>query len=146
MLWSGCIRMTAWRNRRGVTSLEFALVAFLLLMLLLGASEAARYMMTVQSLRSVSGEAVRLVALRGGANINAGNTACSGLSGTLSGAGARVAFLDAASLRTTMMGCTTDTNGVTTVTVTVSYPFTYQVTYFGTERRSLSETSQALFN
>ena len=146
MLSRGCSRKNAWLCRRGVTSLEFALVGSLVLMLLLGASEAARYMMTLQSLRSVTGEAVRLVVLRGNANLNAGSAACTGLSGSLSGAAARVAFLKAASLTATMSGCTTGSNGITTVRVTVSYPFTFQVAYFGTRSRSISEINQALFN
>jgi Flp pilus assembly protein TadG len=141
----GCNRPCVALGRRGATSLEFALVGSLLLTLLLGVSEAGRYMMTLQSLRSAADEAVRLVVLRGGSNMNAGNPACTGMSGALSGAASRVAFLDATSLTVNLSACSTNSNGMTTVTVTISYPFTFQVTYFGTMSRILIETAPAVF-
>lgn len=145
MPWRGCNKGTAVLGRRGATSLEFAMVATVLLTLLLGAAEAGRYMMTLQSLRSATDEAVRLAMLRGGANLNAGSAPCTGMSGALSGAASRVAFLSSASLTATMSACATASNGISSVTVTVSYPFTFQFSYFGARSRTLSESTQAIF-
>lgn len=146
MPWRGCGSGRIALGRRGATSLEFALVATLLLALLLGSSEAARYMLTLQSLRSAADEAVRIVMLRGGANLNAGRAACYGMSGAVNGAASRVAFLNPVSLVTTMSACVTGSNGIASVTVTVSYPFTFQFSYFGARNRTLTESTQAIFN
>lgn len=146
MLWRDCSKPRMRLGRRGATSLEFALVGSLLMMLLLGASEAGRYMITLQSLRSATDEAVRLVVLRGSANMNAGTSPCAGLNGALSGAADRVAFLKAASLTTVLTGCTTASNGVTMVNFSLTYPFSFNVNYFGITSLQLNETGQALFN
>lgn len=131
--------------RRGITSVEFALIATVLLPLLLGAAEAGRYMVTQEALRSAAAEAARLVMLRGGANISGGNAPCTGMSGSLSGAATRVPFLQAASLSATMSGCATATSGISSVSVTVSYPFTLQFNYFGATNRPISEVVTAFF-
>lgn len=133
-------------GRRGTTSLEFALTGALILTLLLGAVEASRYMITLSSLRMASAEAARAVTLLGSANMNAGHPPCTGLGGTLQGAAGRVRFLDAASLSATLSGCQTDTSGVTTVTVTLTYPFRFALDGFGPRDQSLSDTSGASFN
>ncbi len=133
------------RDRRGTTSLEFALVGGLLLSLLVGGLDLARYMFTLECLRATTAEAVRLATLRGSQNLNAGSAACSSLSGSLAGAAARVPFLHADQVTATLSGCATQA-GVTTVTVTVQYPFSFAVGYFGAKSRPMSETAQALFN
>jgi Flp pilus assembly protein TadG len=136
--WSGL-------DRRGTTSLEFALVGSLLMSLLLGSIEVSRYMFTLESMRVVVSEAVRLATLQGSRNMNAGSAPCTNLSGPLDGAGAQTAFLDATLLTVVMSGCSTQA-GITTVAVTVSYEFTFTVPLFGAANRPLSETSQAVFN
>jgi len=132
------------RDRRGVASLEFALVGGLLLSLLLGGIDLARYMLTLECLRATAADAVRLATLQGSRNLNAGSAACTSLSGALAGSSARVPFLRANLVTATLSGCATQA-GVTTVTVTVQYPFTFVVPYFGTAP-AMTQTTQALFN
>lgn len=130
---------------RGATSLEFALVGGLLVSLLLGSIETGRYMFTVEMVRTATAEAVRLVTLRGSQNLNAGNPACTGLGGALAGAAERTPFLSSGSLTVTISGCATQA-GITTVNITVGYPFTFAVPLFGATNRPLAETAQAVFN
>jgi Flp pilus assembly protein TadG len=132
-------------DRRGTTTLEFALIGGLLVPLLLGGMDIGRYMLTQQAVRAAAAEAARMVTVRGNLNLNAGSPACNTLSGALSGVSARVPFLKAASLVVTMSGCATGSNGITTVTVAVSYPFSFQISYFAAKSRQFSETTQALF-
>lgn len=132
-------------GRRGATSLEFALVGTILLGLLLGTMELGRYLITVQALRTASAEAVRMATLRGSQNLNSGTAACTSLSGNLAGVAARVPFLNASGLTATVSDCATQA-GITSVTVTVQYPFTLQVTLFGAPSRVMTETAQAFFN
>ncbi len=140
------LRPRSWlRDRRGTTSLEFALVGGLLLSLLLGGVDLARYMFTLECLRAAAADAVRLATLQGSRNLNAGAGACANLAGSLAGASARVPFLQANLLTATLSGCATQA-GVTTVTVTVRYPFSFAVGYFGARSRPITETAQALFN
>lgn len=146
MLWRGCSSPRTTVGRRGATSLEFALVGSLLLMLMLGASEAGRYMITLQSLRNATDEAARLVLLRGGANLNSGISPCTGLNGTLSGTTDRVAFLKAASVSANVTACSTAANGMTTVFFSISYPFNFNVGYFGATNIQLVETGQIIFH
>lgn len=130
---------------RGTTSLEFALVGAMLVSLLLGGIEASRYFFTLQSLRAATAEAVRLVLLRGSQNLNGGGSACTNLAGTLGGVTAKVPYLSTASLQVTMSGCATS-GGVTTVSVSVQLPFTFNLPLFGPRARTLSEQAQAVFN
>lgn len=136
--WSGL-------DRRGTTSLEFALVGSLLMSLLLGSIEVSRYMFTLESMRVVVSEAVRLATLQGSRNMNAGSAPCTNLSGPLAGAGAQTPFLDAALLTVAMSGCVTHA-GTTRVTIKVSYEFTVSVPLLGTTKQSLTEMTQAVFN
>ncbi|MFC7478327.1 TadE/TadG family type IV pilus assembly protein [Dankookia sp. GCM10030260] len=132
-------------GRGGTTSLEFALVGSLLMSLLLGSIEIGRYMLTLESVRTATAEAVRLVILRGSQNMNAGIEPCANLSGNLAGAGAQAPFLRSASLIVTMNGCATQA-GITTVAITVDYPFIFGIPLFGVASRPLTEAAQAVFN
>lgn len=132
-------------GRRGTTSVEFALVGGLTALLLLGCLEMGRYLITREAVRTAAAEAVRMATLRGGQNLDAGSAACNGLSGSLAGVAARVPWLTAASLTATLSGCATQA-GITTVTVTVQYPFTFVITLFGTPNRPITESAQAIVN
>lgn len=132
-------------GRRGATTVEFALIGGLVVMLLLGCLEIGRYLFTAEAVRTATAEAVRLVTLRGSQNLNAGSAACTNLSGALSGAAAKTPYLTPASLSVTMSGCASQA-GVTTVTLTVQYPFSFVVDVFGARNRPIRETAQALFN
>ncbi len=137
--------LRAWRCRRGATSLEFAAIALLLLSLLLGSIEGGRYMFTLEALRTATAEAVRVVTLRGSANMIARVAPCTGLSGELTGVDVRAPFLNTGALSLTMSGCTTNA-GVTTVSVTASHPFTFTVSLFGSRTPVMQETARAVFN
>ena len=76
-------------GERGTTSLEFALVGGLFVSLLLGAMEIGRYMMTLESVRTATAEAVRQVTIRGSQNMIAGRVACTDLVGSLDSVAAR---------------------------------------------------------
>lgn len=129
-------------GRRGTASLEFALVGPLLILLLTGGIEAGRYMVTLESLRMATAEAVRTVTLRGGRNIGEGLDGCNGLAGAQAGAAAGLPFLDPTKLAVTLSGCTTD-GAVTRVTLALSYPHAASLPLFTT---TLTETAQAVFN
>ncbi|MFC7539561.1 TadE family protein [Siccirubricoccus deserti] len=122
-----------------------ALIGGPLMMLLLGTIELSRYLLTLESVRTVAAEAARTATLRGSQNMNAGNPPCTNLSGALAVDGARTPFLDTAVLTVAMANCTT-TNGVTTVTITVRYPFTFALPYFGANNRPVEETTQGMFH
>ena|GEM_PF-1867662 len=132
------------RGRRGAATIEFALIGSAFLMLLLGGMDAARYLATIEAVRSASAEAARMAVLRGSANLNAGSAACTGLAGPLSGT-PRSPLLDAAALSVALSGCTTS-GTVTSVTVTASYPFAFALPWFGTGERVITEAGQVVFN
>jgi Flp pilus assembly protein TadG len=132
-------------ERRGASSLEFALICGPLMALVLGTIELSRYLITLTSVRTVAAEAARTATLRGSQNMNAGSSPCTNLGGTLAVAGARTPFLNPASLTVTMGGCATNA-GVTTVTITVTYPFAFTLPYFGNSNRPITETVQGIFN
>lgn len=128
---------------RGTTSAEFALVGAVLLVLLIGAIETCRYLLTAAALRTAAADAVRLATLVGGANLAAGRASCSGLSGPLDGAQARAPVLDAAQLSVTLTGCARN-GAVTTVTVRASYPFRFALPLAGARERNITEVAQAV--
>ena len=132
-------------DRRGTTTVEFALIGSLLVPLLLGTIEISRYLITREAVRTAAAEAVRMATLRGGQNLDASSPACTGLTGSLGGVAATVPFLNAASLTANMSGCGTQA-GVTTVSVTVQYPFTFGIALFGVPNRPITETAQAILN
>lgn len=139
-------RRRAGAAQRGATSLEFALVGTILVALLFGTIEISRYLFTLEALRTTAAEAVRVVTLRGSANMNGGVDPCTGLSdGDLSGVPVRAPFLNTGDLSIRISGCATNA-GITTVNVTVNHPFSFVLSYFGTSLSTITETAQASFN
>jgi len=132
-------------GNRGTASLEFGLVGAVLMAMLLGGIELGRYMFTLESVRTVTAEAVRSVTIRGGANMDAGSPPCDGLGGRLDFVPGWAPFLDPARLVITMNDCSTD-GGVTTVLVTADYQFVFAVPLFGNVERRMTETALAIFN
>jgi Flp pilus assembly protein TadG len=133
------------RCRRGAAASEFAIIGVLLFSLMIGIMEVGRYLMIVQALRTVTADAVRLAVLRASANLNAGNAACTNLSGNLSGANARVPVLKSEALSVTLSGCGTQA-GITTVNVTATFPFTYSIPLLPTTSLQLRQTALAVVN
>jgi len=116
----------ALRDRRGATALEFALVGGAFVALMIGVLEVGRYMIVREAVRVAAMDAVRVAILRGSANLNAGAAACRDLSGSLAGAVSGGPMLRADQLLVGMSGCAT-AGGLTSVTVTVSYPFAHAI-------------------
>lgn len=115
------------------------------MLLVLGSLELSRYLFTVELVRTATAEAVRLATLRGSQNMMAGSAPCTNLNGNLPGVGAQTPALRANLLTVTMSGCAT-VSGVTTLSISVHYPFAFAVTLFGTSDRPITETAQAVFN
>lgn len=131
-------------GERGVTSLEFAFVGGLFVMMLVGTMEMCRYMFTLHSVRDATAEAVNMVIRQANRNVGAGSAPCTNLSGPLTGVTDPGQFLKAASLTVTMSNCVRNV-GVYTVDIVVTYPFTFVVPYFGAPDRPITEVAQAPF-
>jgi Flp pilus assembly protein TadG len=118
-------------STRGSVVVEFAMVGFIFFVLLLGAVDIGRYQITVQSLHDVTAEAARVALLHAGQTT--ASDAQNGTSTTplMSNAALKAAvtapnltpFLTPASLIVT--SALTSPNGVATITVTATYPFTF---------------------
>lgn len=119
------------RSTRGSVTVEFAVIGFVFFVLLLGAVDIGRYQITVQSLHDVAAEAARVALLHAGQTVanNAQNgTAASTLMAPAALKAAVTSpnvtpFLTPASLNVT--SALTSPNGVATITVTATYPFTF---------------------
>lgn len=125
------------RDRRGVTALEFGIVASMFFMLLLGGMEIGRYYFTWHSFRTAVAEAAR-----------AAQVEDPPLSGCLTGNALPAAVRNRLAIRTTgLQICFTRSvvTSVTTVDVTGTYGFTFMVPYFGNTPRTLSETTRTVF-
>jgi Flp pilus assembly protein TadG len=126
-----------------VAAVEFAAVGGVLMLLVIGIAETGRYLLTLEAVRTAAADAVRLATLRGSANINAGASPCAGLAGSLAGAGTRAPLLRAADLAVTLSGCAT-MGTVTSVTVTVTYPYSVTVRLPSAGVTELRETAVAV--
>lgn len=136
-----------WLDRRGASSLEFALVALPLLLLVLGGMELARYASTANSLRTVTDEAVRAATLRGSANLVAGRAACNGLGAgsSLLGESPRTYTLRRQDLTLVIDSCTTN-GAVTTVGMTTRYSHRFLFSLLAPASGTFVETAVAAFH
>ena len=132
----------ALRSRRGATALEFALVGSLLFTFMIGIIEVGRYMLTQEAVRMVTAEAVRVATLRGSAILNSGAPTCQNLSGSLGGAVKGGPMLQSADLSVILSGCATQ-GGMTSVTVTVTYPFSHAIPLVAARAAPLREQGVA---
>jgi Flp pilus assembly protein TadG len=112
------------RRRDGTASLEFALVAIPFLFLLIAGMDLGRYFITQHSLRTLISEAVRatLVSCYGS------SSGCSLPSASQTTVAAKVPFLASGSITWVTppnQGAPNASTGVRTISVTVSYPFTF---------------------
>lgn len=134
-------------GRRGASSLEFAIVALPLLLLILSGLELARYAATVASLRAVVDEGTRAATLRGYANLNAGSDGCTGLNGDtiLVPSDAPTYMLQRNRLTFTVTSCAT--NGpITTVGMRAQYQHVFLFAALSPYSGTLVETTTASFN
>jgi Flp pilus assembly protein TadG len=111
------------RGRAGVTSLEFALVVVAFFLMLFGVVDVARYFLTWHGLNSVASEAARA------SQVNNWSFACghpsSGTAATVAGA---APFLATSQLTLCVVKGTS--TGLTTISVTASYPFSFMIALF----------------
>lgn len=138
---------TGLLDRRGASSLEFALVAIPLFVLILAGLELARYAATVASLRAVTDDAVRAATLTGYANLNANRAACTSLGAgtTLSPNTSLNYMVKWDRLTLTINTCTT--NGpITTVGLTARYNHTFLFSALSQYSGTIVETATASFN
>ena len=110
-------------GRSGTTSLQFALVAVPFVFLLMAGMDLGRYFITQHSLRTLVSEAVRatLVSCYGSAS------ACNLPSASETTVAAKVPFLTSGSITwvTASQTAPNASTGVRTISVSVSYPFTF---------------------
>ena len=115
----------------------------LLVIFLIGILEVGRYMVTLVGVRTVAADAIRLAVLRGSANLNRGAAACQNLSGSLKNVVNAGPMLDAADLSVALSGCMTQ-SGMTSVTVTVTYPFIPSIPMLTLAAQELREQGTAI--
>lgn len=115
------------RDRSGASALEMALVMPVLFLIMIGVIEIARYVFTLQSLRSVTAEAARLSMINSatkntGVVISGGLiTSCTASSAINVAATQKTPFID----NTTLTLCISNTtsSGQVTILVSAQYPF-----------------------
>lgn len=115
--------------RRGLTAVEFAIVAPVFLALLFGTADVGRFYFTQQSLREVAALAARQAMV---------DTTVSGCTVPATRVGDRTPFLIAA--RLTLCVARSVTNGTTTLSVTASYPFVGVLPVFRISGDQVSES------
>jgi Flp pilus assembly protein TadG len=120
-------RRWPWRlDRRGITSLEFALVAVVFFLLLFGAMDLSRYFLTWHGLNTLASEAARAWMVNNGSTYSCGHPT-SGRAATVAGS---APFLDPSQLTLCVTVNQTTSSGVvtsTSVNVTASYPFSFMI-------------------
>jgi Flp pilus assembly protein TadG len=110
-----CNKPRQWRlGRAGVTTLEFALVTTLFLLVLIGCMDLGRYYLIQHSLRTVAAEAARMT-------LAYDNNSTAALPTTADFV-AIAPFINADSLTLTVQQ--PNSSGITIIMVTATYPFT----------------------
>jgi hypothetical protein len=118
----------ALRCRKGVTALEFAMIAPVFFLLLFFTMDLARYWYTAEAVRSYTGEVLRAAIIAVGADNPPQNDLCSG--GAIAIGTPPTPGLDPAKLQTTVTCRRTVSQGsitAHTVQVTVNYTFQFLV-------------------
>jgi Flp pilus assembly protein TadG len=123
-------------DQHGVSILEFALVAPLLLTMTLGAVDVGRMFYVRQGLEYATEEAARYYMLNPNAATSAVTTELRNKMPGGMGPGVNVAYADTANCNST--------SSVTCTTITATYSFSFLVGYLGTGAQSLRATAQAV--
>lgn len=132
-------------DRRGVSALEFAIIAGPLFLLMVSGMELARYSATVNSLRGVVGDMARAATLRGGANLTANRAACTNITPANLTAGVSTGLVDPSRLTVTVDSCVTN-GAATTVTLTARYQHSFLFALLSPYSGTVTETATAIFN
>jgi Flp pilus assembly protein TadG len=134
-------------SKRGAVAVEFAMIGLVFFVLLMGAVDVGRYQITVQSLHDISAEAARVALLFAGQTESANARNGTTTSTLMSGAALKAAvtspsnltpFLAPASLIIT--STLTTPNGVSTITVTATYPFAFLAPLLPGGNRTLTDS------
>jgi Flp pilus assembly protein TadG len=121
-----------------VTSLEFALVFPMFMLLFLGTIELGRYWLTVHSLRTLAAEASRAALID--TTLGASTQDCAKAKALVGG---RAPFINTSAL--TLCVTQTTTAGVITINVTASYPFSFVLPILKRDSGTLSETTHTAY-
>jgi Flp pilus assembly protein TadG len=138
------MRLDPWDRRfrlssvRGQTLVEFALVALLLVMLLVGIVDVSRLILTYTTIANAARAGTRYAIVHGSDN-----------SGTCNVTNYIEGYLSAASMNTaspplTITAPACGSSAGTTITTTVSYNYTPLITYFWPTSITLTSTSEGV--
>lgn len=144
-----------WNREDGATMVEFSLVAFLLIMILLGVVEMGRMILVYTTMANAARAGVRYAMVHGGDRTGSGPTGASGPSSGISctcpevqtvvNAYAGAGLVNTANLTTTVTYPDSSNLPGSHVTVSVQYTYNPLVAYFTPSlSTSLSSTSQGV--
>lgn len=138
-----------WRSDRGSTLIEFSLVAFMFIIMLVSIVEMARMMLVYNTVANAARVGARYAIVHGADRTGGGADGPSGPGSTTQIETvvqdfARVGLLTASNLTITVAYPDGDNNAGSLVTVTVSYPYDPLVSYFSMLRTTVASTSQGV--
>jgi Flp pilus assembly protein TadG len=133
---SSSIPVAALGGRRGSVAVEFALIGTCFLMMVLGSIDAARLFFTWEAVDVTANLALRE------AMLNRSGTTCPSV--TTSGIAASVPPILTTSSLTLSASCTTS-GGVEKVAVSVTYPFSFVLPWFGVASTTLSSSTSVWY-
>lgn len=128
--------MELWRDRRGVASLEFAILAPVLIVLLIGTVDFGRMFYTRQGLEYATEEAARYYTLNPQSATATVTTYLQGKMPEGLGSGVAVAYADTAN-------CNSN-SAVTCTTITATYSFSFVGGYMDLTTQTLRATAKAV--
>lgn len=130
-------------RRRGIVSLEFALVAGILFVMLLAAIDLGRYYMTLQGMRNFVADANRYAMV----SMTAGQRLCGGALLDAVGRGGAVGGLVSAEDGVCAERTEVTADNITTITVTVTadVTFNFVILVFGVGTRHLRDSATTTF-
>lgn len=121
-------------GRSGTTALEFGLLAGVFFALLMAGMDLGRYYLTLHSLHTLLGKAMRAALI---------DPQLTGCSAPVSGLSAATPFLDPAKL--TLCVSQSVASGMTTITVTATYPFTFLLPAWTGDSTTLSDQTTGAY-
>ena len=142
-----CRRASLLGDRRGGAIAEFALIAGMLMTLLLGIADYARYEITKQSLHTAAAAGSRIVAAAVAPNASNGCSAVPTNASVQSSMAAKnlTPMLSTSSLTVAIACVAADSNGVRSATLTANYPFQFTAPILASGAMTLSATATIAF-
>lgn len=144
-----------WKREEGATMVEFSLVAFLLMMVLLGVVEMSRMILVYTAMADAARAGVRYAMVHGGDRTGSGATGASGPSSgtsctcpevqTVVNAYAAAGILNTANVTTTVTYPDSSNSAGSRVEVAVQYTYDPLISYFNPSLgATLSSTSEGV--